>query len=135
MKLKSKIAKWLVKLAQKLDITCVPVEQYKVMNLPISSDHIKLIQVDMAFSPRDIAFLGKDEVYRQAIRDAKYRLSDAIANSDMVSWLISNTPEYMEHHIRARLYVTDYAQVMDREIKDRFYTVIDPYTLKKNELV
>lgn len=133
MKLKSKIAKWLVKLAQKLDITSVPVEQYKVIDFPISSDHIKLIQVDMAFPMRDIAFQGKYEFYKRAIRDVKHRLSDAIANSDMVSWLMSNTPEYMEQHIRARLYVTDYAQVMDREITDRFYTVIDPQTLQRNE--
>ena len=133
MKLKSKIAKWLVKLAQKLDIVSVPVQQYKAINLPISSDHIKLIQVDVAFPMRDIVFLGEDEFYKQAKRDVKYRLSDAIANSDMVSWLISNTPEYMEQHIRARLYVTNYAQVMDREITDRFYTVIDPQTLERNE--
>lgn len=133
MKLKSKIAKWLVKLAQKLDITSVPVEQSEVITLPISSDHIKLIQVDMAFSPRQMAYLEKDELYEYVIRDVKHRLSDAIANSDMVSWLMSNTPEYMEQHIRARLYVTDYAQVMDREITDRFYTVIDPQTLQRNE--
>lgn len=133
MKLKSKIAKWLVKLAQKLDITCVPVEQYKVMDLPISSDHIKLIQVNMAFSQREMAYLGKDEFYEHAIREVKRRLSDAIANSDMISWLVSNTPEYMEQHIRARVYVTNYAQVMDREIKDRFYSVIDPQTLQRNE--
>lgn len=133
MKLKSTIAKWLIKLAQKLDRTSVPVYLYKTISLPISSDHIKLIQVDVAFPTRDITFLGRDEFYKQAIRDVKHRLSDAIANSDMISWLIRDTPEYMEQHIRARLYVTNYAQVMDREITDRFYTVIDPQTFYKNE--
>lgn len=51
----------------------------------------------------------------------------------MISWLMQDTPDYMEQHIRARLYVTDYAQVMDREITDRFYTVIDPQTFYENE--
>jgi len=120
-------------LAQKLDITSVPVKSYKNINLPISSDHIKLIQVDMDFPARDIAFLGRDEFYKQAIRDVKHRLSDAIANSDMISWLVRDTSEYIDCHIRARLYVTNYAQVMDREITDRFYTVIDPQTFHRNE--
>lgn len=108
MKLKHIIAKWLAKLARKLDPMSVPILPLRpIIELPLSSEQTKLVQIDRKFDRTDAFRFTRDDNQKYMIQCVQRDLADAIANSDIISWSISNDDhDYIR--VRARILVKKY---------------------------
>lgn len=117
MKLKRIIAKWFVKLARKLDPMSVSILRPRPIINFLSSEHFKLVQLDRKFGKTDAFRFTRDNDPKYMIQCVKRDLADEIANSDIISWSISDD-EHDYIRVKVRLWVANYSQINEEEMKD-----------------
>lgn len=111
--LKVIIAKWLVKLGHKLNPRCVNLSSRPLVELPLSSSNIRLIQIDRKFDKIDSIRVRRDYAKKYMMQCVQQDLFDAIADSDAISWSVTDNNDGCVR-VRACIYVTNYAKVIDK---------------------
>ena len=117
MKLRQIIAKWFVKLARNLDPMSVSILRPRPIINFLSSERFKLVQLDRKFCKTDVFRFTRDNDPKYMIQCVKRDLADGIANSDIISWSISDD-EHDYIRVKARLWVANHSQINEEEMKD-----------------
>lgn len=117
MKLRQIIAKWFVKLARKLDPMSVSILRPRPIINFLSSERFKLVQLDRKFCKTDAFRFTRDNDPKYMIQCVKRDLADGIANSDIISWSISDD-EHDYIRVKACLWVANFSQINEEEMKD-----------------
>lgn len=117
IKLRQIIAKWFVKLARKLDPMSVSILRPRPIINFLSSERLKLVQLDRKFYKTDVFRFTRDNNPKYMIQCVKRDLADGIANSDIISWsILDDEHDYIR--VKARLWVANYSQINEEEMKD-----------------